>query len=156
MPISRSVLLDPIPSRTGPVFTMTAGEYSGIAVLSVSGELDQLTTGQFEQALATVLYDHARVLVIDLTETTFLGTCAISALLQVHRRLQNTRVHVVVVAHGPATARPLRLLGLSETIAIVDNLDIALNGTSLASHGPDSADRNDLSTAAAAHDGAVR
>jgi anti-sigma B factor antagonist len=126
MPISPSVLLEPTLSAAGPVFAMTAANDSGFAVLSVCGELDQRTNDQFEQALATVLYDQPPVLVVDLTDTTFLGTCAMGALLRLHRRMQDARGDVVVVACGPATARPLHLLGLSETIAIVDSIDIAL------------------------------
>jgi anti-sigma B factor antagonist len=126
MPISPSVLLEPTLSAAGPVFAMTAANGSDAAVLSVSGELDQRTIDQFEQALATVLYDQPPALVVDLTDTTFLGTCAMSALLRLHHRMQDAHGDVVVVAFGPATARPLRLLGLSETIAIVDSIDIAL------------------------------
>lgn len=135
MPLT-SVVLESSLSVPGPMFTMSAGTHSGVAVLSVSGELDQLTADHFDQALATVLYDAVEVLVVDLTDTTFLSTSAMSALVRVHHQLQRTGGELVVVAHGPATARPLQLVGLTDLFTVVDTIDNAVHRTPLPPDAP--------------------
>jgi anti-sigma B factor antagonist len=144
MPISRSVQLEPLASGVGPVFAITVGNYHGVAVLSVVGDLDLLTADQFDRSLASVIYDEVTLLVVDLSETTFMGTCTMTTLLRVHQGLQDARGQVVVVARGPATARPLRMAGLSDSIFIVDSIHAALDGTARAHRDPQRSDREVL------------
>lgn len=126
MPIANPVLLEPTPSSAGPVFSMTTGSARGVAVLAVAGDLDQLTTEHFDHALAALLYDPVQMVVVDLTDTTFLSTCAMTTLVSAHHRLQNASTTLVVVAHGPASAHPLRVLGLTRALTIVESLETAL------------------------------
>ncbi|OZG27747.1 hypothetical protein BH683_017945 [Williamsia sp. 1138] len=113
-------------SRQVPPFvvsTMLCGE-SG--VVTVSGDLDDLAVNDLEQATALVLFDRIEVLLIDLTATTFLSTSGMSALIAAHESLQAMGGKMIVVASGSATARQLRLAGVTDTLEVVETVDTAI------------------------------
>jgi anti-anti-sigma factor len=100
--------------------------WSGRAVvLSVSGTLDMLTSAILETAVDTTLIRGPAALIVDLTEVDFLASAGMSVLVATHRRL-GAHVAFIVVADGPVTARPLKLIGIGEIIAIYPTVSQAL------------------------------
>jgi anti-anti-sigma factor len=114
-------------AATDPEFAITTVDHGGIAVLTVVGEFDQLSLEQFGYAVAATLYDAVRVLVVDLTAATFLSTGAMVALIDAQHRTTSTGGRMIVAAHGPATARPLHLSGVSKTVTVCSTLKAALD-----------------------------
>lgn len=77
--------------------------------------------------------DHGRSLadgppvgvVVDLTEVSFLASVGMSVLIEASRRVADVS-RFAVIAEGPATGRPLTMMGLGETFAIYTDLDAAV------------------------------
>jgi anti-sigma B factor antagonist len=92
----------------------TAGE---AVVVSVDGEVDAFTLHLLEAELAASL--QASVVVVDLSEVSFLGSCGISALMSHHQRLAGlgSAVRLVVPPHQPVE-RALRITGITEELPV--------------------------------------
>jgi anti-anti-sigma factor len=97
----------------------------GATVVLVSGAVDAVTAPQLEEALNAALTPAPAVLIADLTETEFLSSAGMSVLMSVHDRLGDSG-RFAVVADGPGTSRPLKLVGIAEVIAVYPSLDEAL------------------------------
>ena len=94
----------------------TATEHDGIAVLTVSGAIDLATAPQLRDAVAAAIGAAERGLVIDLTGVGFLASAGMTVLVEAKQQLGDKGF--AVVADGPATARPLKLTGLDEPLAL--------------------------------------
>jgi anti-anti-sigma factor len=89
-----------------------------------------VTAPQLQVHVDTVLSRRPTALVIDLSLVEFLGSAGISVLVQV--RNDAVDMPFVVVAHGPATSRPLQLLGIDKVFPIYPCVADAINGLRLA------------------------
>jgi anti-anti-sigma factor len=98
-----------------------------VSVVSVSGEIDLVTAPALEQAIGAVVADGPTALVIDLSGVDFLGSVGLKILAATYEKLGNS-AEFGVVAHGPATKRPIHLTGLDKTFALYPTLDEALIG----------------------------
>jgi anti-sigma B factor antagonist len=102
-------------------------DHAGVSVVSVSGEIDLVTAPALEQAIGAVVADGPTALVIDLSGVDFLGSVGLKILAATYEKLGNS-AEFGVVAHGPATKRPIHLTGLDKTFALYPTLDEALIG----------------------------
>jgi len=93
-------------------------------VISVSGTLDMLTAPQLEAAVAAALSRHPAAIIVDLSGVDFLASAGMAVLVAVRDRAEGV-FEFRVVADGPATSRPLRLVGLSDRIGLHPTLDEA-------------------------------
>jgi anti-anti-sigma factor len=101
-------------------------EHQGSAVVvRVAGELDLVTTPMLEESIGTALGDGPGLLVIDLTEVTFLASGALSALVAAHQAGAD-RTTVRVVAANRATVLPIQMTGLDQVLAVFPTLADAL------------------------------
>jgi anti-sigma B factor antagonist len=107
--------------------TTLVADHDGIAVVSVSGEIDLVTAPALEQAIGAVLEEGPSALVIDLSEVEFLGSVGLKILVATYEKLADS-AQFGVVARGPATSRPIHLTGLDKTFPLYATLDDALNG----------------------------
>ncbi|WP_216847870.1 STAS domain-containing protein [Arthrobacter sp. SLBN-53] len=96
----------------------------GTVVITVTGTIDMVTVGQLEAAIEMAMAGAPARVVIDLLGVQFLASVGIGALVAVHH---HPTVRLAVVAAGPATARPLQLVGVADVIDICPTLDDALN-----------------------------
>ncbi|KQU33014.1 STAS domain-containing protein [Rhodococcus fascians] len=94
-------------------------------VLSVSGELDLVTAPDLSESVALVLEKSPSAVVIDLSDVGFLASAGMSLLASTHQQLGGS-AGFAVVADGPATGRPLTLVGLDEVFGIYATVDEAL------------------------------
>lgn len=94
------------------------------AVVSVSGVLDMLTSPQLEASLTAALRQGPAAIIVDLTEVDFLASAGMGVLVAA-RDMAADDVRFAVVASGPATSRPLKLVGLAELIGLYPSLDEA-------------------------------
>ena len=94
-------------------------------MVAVGGEIDLSTAPAFEAAVATALNEEPSVLVIDLSDVTFMASVGLRILVATQEELR-TSVQVAVVANNAATSRPIEMTGLHEIITLYSTLDDAL------------------------------
>ncbi|MDT5067556.1 MAG: anti-sigma factor antagonist, partial [Mycobacterium sp.] len=63
--------------------------------------------------------------IVDLTDVKFLASAGMSVLVTAHEEIA-AKAGFGVVADGPATSRPMRLVGLDRTITLYRTIDAAL------------------------------
>jgi anti-sigma B factor antagonist len=96
-----------------------------IAVVEVQTDLDMLGAPYLTEAVRQALNNAPSALIVDLIKVEFLASAGIAALVEAHE-LAGSTTGFAVVAEGPATSRPLRLLGLDELLSLHPTLDDAL------------------------------
>jgi anti-anti-sigma factor len=96
-----------------------------IEVLSVAGVVDMLTAPQLEEAIVVAAEDSPQAVIVDLGAVDFLASAGMGLLVAVRDELP-TSVQFAVVADGPATSRPLKLVGIAEVVGLHATLDEAL------------------------------
>jgi anti-sigma B factor antagonist len=96
-----------------------------IEVLSVAGVVDMLTASQLEEAIAAAAKDSPQGVIVDLGAVDFLASAGMGILVAARDELP-TSVQLAVVADGPATSRPLKLVGIAEVVGLHATLDEAL------------------------------
>jgi anti-anti-sigma factor len=100
-----------------------------VAVVSVSGEIDMLTAPQLEQGIRSALAQEPAGLVVDFTNVEFLASAGMGVLVAVHDEVAPD-VRFCVVAEGPATSRPLKLVGIADLIKLYATREEALSALS--------------------------
>jgi anti-sigma B factor antagonist len=113
------------------MFAVTPRRDENILVLHVSGDLDALTAPTLGTHLDLALADSPAVLIVDITDVSFLASAGIGLLVEAHRLTERGGISLRVVADGPATSRPLRMMRLDEVIDLYPTLDGARNGRQL-------------------------
>lgn len=100
-------------------------EWAGrTAIISVSGVVDMLTSPQLETAISTALAKQPAAVIVDLSDVDFLASAGMGVLVAARDRAADV-ARFAVVADGPATSRPLKLVGLAEVIGMYPTLDEA-------------------------------
>jgi anti-sigma B factor antagonist len=95
-------------------------------VVSIGGEIDLSTAPAFEAAIAGALGEGPPVLVIELSEVSFMASVGLRILAATNEKFgKSTRV--AVVADNPAAIRPIQLTGLDSIVALYPTLDEALD-----------------------------
>jgi anti-sigma B factor antagonist len=111
----------------GPVACVIEEQWVGrVAVLSVSGVVDMLTAPQLEEAISASLSRTPAALVVDLTDVEFLASAGMGVLVGAHDQLP-ADVKFAVVADGPVTSRPLKLVGIADIVDLFQTRDEALS-----------------------------
>ena len=95
-----------------------------LAVISASGALDMLTAPRLSAAITASLSGNPSAIIVDLSDTDFLASAGMSALVA-GREEAGAAVEFRVVADGPATSRPLKMVGLADLIGLHPTLDAA-------------------------------
>ncbi len=96
-------------------------------VLTVSGEVDMLSAPQLSEALHTALATRPAALIVDLSKVDFLASAGMTVLVAAHDEVVPP-TRFAVVAHGAATSRPMKLMGLDGVFSLYSTLDSALDG----------------------------
>ena len=95
------------------------------AVVAATGTVDALTSPKLIEAVDAVLTQSPSAVIVDLTDVDFLASAGMSALITSHEKISGTG-HFGVVAVGPVTNRPMKLVGLHEVISLYETLDEAM------------------------------
>lgn len=84
-----------------------------------------ITAPQLEDAITAALAKAPEGLIVDLTEVEFLASAGMGVLVAAHDGApEGLRIHIV--ADGPATSRPLKLVGIADIMPLHATLDDAL------------------------------
>jgi anti-sigma B factor antagonist len=116
----------PPPQSDKDDFSASESSIEGLAVVSISGSVDMLTAPGLADAIDTALAKKPSGLIVDLSKVEFLGSAGISVLMKTRDTLGET-TQFCVVADGPATHRPLTLLGINELMLLSRRLDDAVS-----------------------------
>ncbi|MCG7595748.1 STAS domain-containing protein [Mycobacterium sp. PSTR-4-N] len=101
-------------------------QVDGVVVIAASGAVDMLSAPQLQDVMSAAADRRPAGLILDLTEVDFLGTAGMEVLMTTRKQLdEGTRF--AVVADGPATSRPLTIMGLADYIELFSSLDVALS-----------------------------
>ncbi|WP_285189238.1 STAS domain-containing protein [Rhodococcus sp. MEB041] len=112
---------------------VTVARNGSVLIVSVRGDLDLESTPMLTAGLDRALSDDVpSAVIIDLTDVDFLSSTGMTALIDTHRRLGalGALVALAVVSNGPATTRPLTLVGMDEMLSLHSDLDAALAAVS--------------------------
>ncbi|HET6708585.1 STAS domain-containing protein [Amycolatopsis sp.] len=114
--------------RPQDLLRVTAHHADGAVVLAVAGEVDLLSVPVLGSEVTTALADAPDLLVIDLTDVSFLASIGITVLLEARREAgAGTRIRVVA-PEGGVVHRTLGLTGLLDALAVAATRDEALTG----------------------------
>jgi anti-sigma B factor antagonist len=92
---------------------------SGVAVVSVSGEVDVATCGLLRGALLRVVTDeNYRGLVVNLADVTFIDSTGIGVLVGVWRRVRATDSGLAVAMPSPQVQSVLDTSGLTKVLSV--------------------------------------
>jgi anti-sigma B factor antagonist len=114
----------PVTSRPSAC-TIEEHRIDGVIVVAVSGTVDALTAPQLDAAITAAAAATPAAIVVDLGAVEFLASSGMGVLVAAHADLA-PQVRLVVVADGPATSRPLTLIGLADILGVFAELDEAL------------------------------
>ncbi len=96
-------------------------------VLAVSGEVDMLSAPYLAEAITTALAAGPASLIIDLSKVEFLASAGMTVLVSAQAEAEPA-TRFAVVARGPATSRPIKLMGIDRMFPLYSTLDSALSG----------------------------
>jgi anti-sigma B factor antagonist len=103
-----------------PIITSVSYD-DGVAVLSISGEIDLATIPAFEAAIADALTRRPTALIVNLSAVDFLASAGLQALVAANEKIGG-EAGFAVVADGPATSRPIQLTGLDQILSLSSSL----------------------------------
>jgi anti-anti-sigma factor len=105
--------------------TTSVARREGVAVVTIGGEIDMSTAPAFEAAIAGALDDDPGVLVIELSQVSFMASVGLRILAATQEKVSKS-AQVAIVANTPATSRPMQLTGLDKIMSLYSTLDDAL------------------------------
>lgn len=119
---------DPALSGSSAAASCAVGErrIGEVSVVSVAGTVDMLTAPQLEEAIAAAAKSSPPAMVVDLSAVEFLASAGMGVLVAAHGDL-TPALRFAVVADGPATSRPLKLVGIADVVDLFATLDEALS-----------------------------
>lgn len=106
---------------------LSTGVCEGIPVIVVSGEVDLATSPRLRDALLPLANERCRMVVIDLTEVSFLDSTGLSAIVAFHNRFKDHNGELRVVASNPMIKRIFAITALDEVLAVFDSVDRAVS-----------------------------
>jgi anti-anti-sigma factor len=96
-------------------------------VLTVSGEVDMLSSPLLADAIQTALATKPAALIVDLSKVGFLASAGMTVLVTTQAEVEPP-TQFAVVANGSATSRPIKLMGIDSVLSLYSSLDGALSG----------------------------
>jgi anti-sigma B factor antagonist len=96
------------------------------AIVAVAGEIDLFTAPEFKQRIDAAIDRDARVLVVDLTETTFVDSSSLGVLIGAHRRLADRGGAMAVACANEALVKTFKITGLDGLLRLAPSLEAAL------------------------------
>jgi anti-sigma B factor antagonist len=107
----------------GPELVLTTDRDGARAVVTVQGELDAYTAPGLEDHVGALLDDGVTDLVLDLSQTGFLDSSGLRALLTQHRRLEAGNGRLELRDASEPVLRLLEITGLREHFGVTGATD---------------------------------
>jgi anti-sigma B factor antagonist len=95
--------------------------------ISLAGEIDLYTAPEFKQQLLEVISEGARLVVVDLTSTTFIDSTTLGVLVGGLRRLRAADGELTIVCSDPNITKIFEITGLDRVFDLTATRDEALS-----------------------------
>ncbi len=106
---------------TNAGFSIQSSNDGRVAVIAVAGELDVTTAPALATAVEGQIESSPSALIIDLSAVSFLASAAMTVLATTQKD-HGDALAFSVVADGPTTSRPIKLMGLDQEFALYADL----------------------------------
>lgn len=106
-------------------FCAQVGERTGIASVTVSGEIDLCSAGEFRDALTSAMADCHGRMVVDLRDTTFMDASGLSVLAGAYLGMGQSRDAIVILDSAPIVSRAFEITGMTEMFEMSSTGDAA-------------------------------
>lgn len=103
---------------------VTDSWHDSVVVIRCTGDLDMLTIPALDRQIETALTKKPTAMIVDLTAVDFLASVGMGLLVEAHDRCGDA-TQFMVVADGPATSRPMKMIGLADIMALYPTLEQA-------------------------------
>lgn len=100
----------------------------GAIMLTISGELDLVSSPVLEQALEGLGASDARLVMLDMRGLEFMDSTGIHLLVKAHQRAHQAGQRFALIRGSEQVHRMLDLTGVSEQMTIVDSPEDLLDG----------------------------
>jgi anti-sigma B factor antagonist len=100
--------------RGAEVMIDTRSDPTGVAIVTVSGELDISNAGTLEQAVASITAERPERLIFDLSGLRFMDSAGIAVLLDAAGKVKAVQLR----DPSPAVRRVVELTGLTDVLSI--------------------------------------
>jgi anti-sigma B factor antagonist len=131
-PLGSETVGDNIGSREGPLMTSMAQfevapqTRPDVAVIDVRGEVDLATSHELDEQLATLIWGRPELLVVDLTDVTFMDSTGLGVLVKSVRDVRAGGGDLRLVATQPQIIRLLELTGLDAVFTVFPTTEKAI------------------------------
>jgi anti-sigma B factor antagonist len=98
----------------------------GVLLVSLSGEVDILSVGDLKRRSEQLDASMPAHVVFDLSSLEFIDSSGINALVQAVRAIEELGGSGVLAAPSPEARRVFEIIGLSQVVSVVEDLDVAL------------------------------
>ncbi|MCS7062330.1 MAG: STAS domain-containing protein [Anaerolineae bacterium] len=109
------------------VHEFTAEDDGGVAIpiIQASGRLDAGTVSILERALLRTLHSAAKVIILDLSEVTYISSSGLRVLLTCRRQLRERQGELILCALSQNVRDVFDMVGFTALFGIVDTLEQA-------------------------------
>ncbi len=104
-------------------FALTVSERADHTLVTLRGELDLATQGEFRTRVIDLLVSGSTDLVVDLSALTFLDSTGIGALIGIRRRAHALQGSLILVCPTAAVMKLFTITGLEKVFDIRPSLD---------------------------------
>ncbi len=98
-----------------------------LAVITMPEEIDMSNGAEVQAGLLAALGQQPKVLVVDMTQTTFCDSAGVRAIMLSHRQAGGQDTDFRLVISSPGVHRVFSIIGAGEIVQIHPDLDGALN-----------------------------
>ncbi|KMO83575.1 anti-anti-sigma factor [Mycolicibacterium chubuense] len=105
---------------------VTDSWHDSVVVIRCTGDVDMLTVPALDRQIDTALTKKPTSMIIDLTAVEFLASVGMGLLVEAHDRC-GAATQFMVVADGPATSRPMQMIGLADIMSLHSTVEQAFD-----------------------------
>ncbi|KMO78233.1 anti-anti-sigma factor [Mycobacterium sp. BK558] len=114
------------PSGAPSQCIVTDSWHDSVVVIRCTGDVDMLTVPALDRQIDTALTKKPTSMIIDLTAVDFLASVGMGLLVEAHDRC-GAATQFMVVADGPATSRPMQMIGLADIMSLHSTVEQAFD-----------------------------
>jgi anti-anti-sigma factor len=105
---------------------VTDSWHDSVVVIRCTGDVDMLTVPALDRQIDTALTKKPTSMIIDLTAVEFIASVGMGLLVEAHDRC-GAATQFMVVADGPATSRPMQMIGLADIMSLHSTVEQAFD-----------------------------
>ena len=107
-------------------FQLATTEREGVPLVVASGEIDLATSPSLREALAALADNRPRLVLLDLSEVTFLDSTGMSVLVVFHKHFRELGGELRIVVGDPRVKKVVELVALDQVLILHDSIEDAL------------------------------